>query len=51
MIKHVIQAYVLTLLDFMTIRFKYLDQIKHRPIDFQSVTTGTEQGDKHFCAF
>jgi hypothetical protein len=40
-----------TLSDFGAIRFKFHHRINQRPIDFQSVTLGTAQGDEVFYAF
>jgi hypothetical protein len=47
---NVVLAYVPKLFNLRAIRFKYHDRIKHHPIDFQSVTPGTMQGDKRFYA-
>jgi hypothetical protein len=38
------------ILGFRAIRFKFHDQIRQRPIDFQSVTPQSAQGDERFCA-
>jgi hypothetical protein len=37
-------------LGFQTIRFKFHDRIKQRPISFQIAIPRTAQGDKHLCA-
>jgi hypothetical protein len=49
--QRVILAYVLIFLDFGAIHFRFHNRISHWPINFQSATPWTAQGDKRFCAF